>query len=98
MTASKATLVEVVRIRPKEGLRDQIVALRPRFCREFREQAPGFVSNTFHELADGTFLDVVLWVDSAALEAVDETHPLLEEWYDKVDILWMETGLPLHVD
>lgn len=96
MNSKKAALIEVVHIRPKEGMRETLLALRPRFCAEFREQTAGFVSSSFHEMADGTFLDLVLWTDAASLEAVDESHPMLEAWYDKVDILWMEMGTPFH--
>ncbi|AVA26610.1 hypothetical protein ACXHXG_14940 [Rhizobium sp. LEGMi198b] len=96
MTASEKTgLVEVVHIRPKEGMADAILAMRPRFCSDLREKTPGFISNAFYQMADGTFLDVVLWTDAASLEAVDENHPLLEEWYDKVEIISMETGVPV---
>ena len=96
MTEQKSGLIEVVRIRPNEGEREAILQLRPRFCAEFREKTAGFIANSFHEMEDGTFLDIVLWTNAAALEAVDEDHPLLEEWYGKVEILTMETGTPIN--
>ena len=92
MTDSKTGLMEVVRIQLHDGKRDELLALRGRFCSEFREKTPGFISNSFHEMADGTFLDIVFWADAAALEAVDENHPMLEEWYGMAEILWIETG------
>ena len=95
MATGNRALTEVVRIRPKEGKREEIIALRPRFCSEFREKTAGFLSNSFHEMEDGTFLDIVFWRDAAALEVVDENHPMLVEWYDKVDIITMETGTPI---
>lgn len=87
--------VEVVRIRPHAGKADALRALRPRFSAEFRTRTPGFQSHQFYELEDGSFLDIVLWDSSASLEAVDENHPLLDEWYGMVDIISMETGEPV---
>ena len=89
-----ATCVEIVRIRPHEGKAADLLALRPRLSREFRELTPGFISHSFYELEDGSFVDVVLWESAAALEAVDENHPMLDAWYGMVEIISMETGVP----
>lgn len=93
----QSPLVEVVRIRPNEGAREALLALRPRFCAEFREKTRGFLSHSFHEMEDGSFLDIAYWTDAAAIEAVDEDQPILQEWYGMVEILSMETGLKLDV-
>lgn len=96
MTAPQPGLIEVVRIRPNDGMREAMLALRPRFCADFRQKTAGFLSDSFHEMEDGSFLDIVYWANSEALEAVDETHPMLDDWYGMVEILTMETGLPVH--
>jgi hypothetical protein len=95
MTDTIQALLEVVHIRPKPGMRDKLLALRAKFLSEFREKTPGTISCSLNELADGSFLELVYWTDQASLEAVDEEHPMLEEWYGMADILWMETGKPV---
>lgn len=84
--------VEVVRIRPLPGMRDELIALRGRFSTEFREATPGFHSHQWFELDDGSFLDIALWSAASDLDAVDEDQPILEEWYGLVEIISMETG------
>ena len=81
--------LEVVRVAPLNGMKEELLALRPQMIGEYRALFGDRFSATLSEAEDGEWVDVWSWVDRADAEhalAHPELVPSFVEWGRRVEL------------
>ena len=81
--------LEVVRVAPKEGAREELLAIRSKLIAEYRAELGDRFTATLSEAEDGEWLDVWTWVDRADAERLLENRdpiPSFAEWESRVEL------------
>jgi quinol monooxygenase YgiN len=85
---------EIVRIRPKPGNEERLLAMRDELVQSYRDNWPGFVScRLLRPEEGGTWVDLWYWKskpDAEAALADSSKTPLFDEWVQLVDMVQFE--------
>lgn len=85
---------EIVRIRPKEGAEEQLLAMRDELVQSYRDTTPAFVHATLVRPEEGgTWVDLWFWTDKASAEdalAHPERTPRFVDWGGLVEMVQFE--------
>ncbi|MCZ2849910.1 hypothetical protein [Modestobacter sp. VKM Ac-2978] len=81
--------IEVVRVVPRSGARDELLQIRPRLIEEYRAHFGDRFTATLSEAEDGEWVDVWTWADRADAEHALEHQDLIPsfaQWEERVEL------------